>query len=130
MKLLKNSIEIKTEKLEKSIDKIRAIVLIELKVLAKYENFMTIVLSQIWGTDSKSQICKEYVFEYITIIEKIVKEGMDKEEIIKGDSSLIASGIFGLVCSSLLYKMREEKELEIEKTYRKIDREYIRKLIK
>ena len=51
VKLLKNSIEIKTEKLDQAIDKIKAIVLIELKVLVKYEDFMTIVLSEIWGKE-------------------------------------------------------------------------------
>ena len=130
VKLLKNSIAIKTSKLDKSIDKIRAIVLIELKILVKYEDFMAIVLSQIWGTGARSQICKKYVFEYITMIEEIVKEGMEKGEIVEGDSNIIASGIFGFVCSSLIYKMRREKEIEIEKVYREIDRDYIKKLKK
>ena len=30
-------------------------------------------------------MCKQYVFEYIKTIEKIIKEGMEKEEIIQGD---------------------------------------------
>ena len=38
VKLLKNSIEIKTDKLSNSLDKIRAIVLIQIKILVKYEN--------------------------------------------------------------------------------------------
>ena len=54
VKLLKNSVEIKTEKLESSIDKIKAVVLIEIKVLVKYEDFMTIVLSEIWGNGPRS----------------------------------------------------------------------------
>ena len=130
VKLLKNSIAIKTSKLDKSIDKIRAVVLIELKVLVKYEDFMSIVLSQIWGTGARSQICKKYVFEYITMIEEIVEEGMENGEIIEGDSNIIASGIFGFVCSSLIYKMRRDKEIEIEKVYREIDKDYIKKLKK
>lgn len=130
VKLLKNSIAIKTDKLENSIDKIRAIVLIELKVLVKYEDFMAIVLSQIWGIGARSQICKKYIFEYITMIEEIVKDGMEKNEIIEGDSNVIASGIFGFVCSSLIYKMRIDREIEIEKLYREIDKDYIRKLKK
>ena len=130
VKLLKNSIAIKTIKLDKSIDKIRAIVLIELKVLVKYEDFMSIVLSQIWGTGNRNQICKKYVFEYITMIEEIVKEGMEKGEIVEGDSNIIASGIFGFVCSSLIYKMRRDKEIEIEKVYKEIDKDYIKKIKK
>ena len=79
IKLLKNSIEIKTEKLDNAIDKIKAIVLIELKVLVKYEDFMTIVLSEIWGSGPRSKLCKNYVFDYIQLIEKIVKEGIEKK---------------------------------------------------
>ena len=43
VKLLKNSVEIKTEKLESSIDKIKAVVLIEIKVLVKYEDFFWLI---------------------------------------------------------------------------------------
>lgn len=129
VKLLKNSIEIKTDKLENSIDKIRAIVLIQLKVLVKYEDFMSIVLSQIWGTDVKSKICKKYIFEYISMIEEIVIEGMKKGEVQQGDSNIIASGIFGFACSSLIYKMRIEKEIKIDKVFHEIDNTFIKKLI-
>ncbi len=129
VKLLKNSIAIKTDKLDNSLDKIRAIVLIQIKILVKYENFMTIILSQIWGTDARSQMCKNYVFEYIQMIEEIVKEGIKKGEIIEGDSNVIASGIFGFTCSSLIYKMRHEnKELDVAKLDREIEKSFIKKL--
>ena len=129
--LLKNSIAIKTGKLDNSLDKIRAIVLIQIKILVKYENFMTIILSQIWGTDTRSQMCKNYVFEYIQMIEEIVKEGIKKGEIIEGDSNVIASGIFGFTCSSLIYKMRHEnKELDVAKLDREIEKSFIKKLKK
>ena len=91
VKLLKNSISIKTDKMLNSVDKLRAITLIQIKVLFKYENFITIILSQIWGNDERSRLCKKYVFEYIQMIEEIVKEGIKKEEIMQGDSNVIAS---------------------------------------
>ena len=83
VKLLKNSITIKTANLTNSLDKIRAIVLIEIKVLVKYENFMTIILSEIWGTGARSKMCRNYVFDYIQMIQEIVEEGIEKKEIIK-----------------------------------------------
>ena len=128
VKLLKNSIEIKTEKLENSIDKIKAIVLIQLKVLVKYEDFMTIVLREIWGSDSRSLLCQKHVFEYIQEIEKIVIEGINKKEIIEGDANVMASGIFGFTCSSLIYKMRAGQEIEIPVLYSEIEKTFIRKL--
>lgn len=130
VKLLKNSIDIKTENLQNSIDKIKAIVLIQLKVLVKYEDFMTIVLSEIWGSSTRSVICKKYIFEYIEMVENIVKEGIKKGEIIEGDSNVIASGIFGFTSSSLIYKMRKEKEIEVPELYAEIDKTFIRKLKK
>lgn len=94
MKLLKNSIAIKTSKLEKSLDKLKAVILIQIKVIKKYENFISIILSQIWGQEPRNKKCREYVFEYITMIEDIVKEGIEKQELLEGDSSVIASRNF------------------------------------
>ncbi len=130
VKLLKNSIAIKTDKLTNSIDKIRAIVLIELKVLVKYEDFMTIILSEIWGTGTRSKMCRDYVFEYIQMIQEIVEEGIKKKEIIKSDPNVIASGIFGFVCSSLIYKLRREKNIEVTELFNEIDKSFIIKLKK
>ena len=91
VKLLKNSIAIKTDSLTNSLDKIKAIILIQIKILVKYENFMRIILSEIWGTSPRSNMCREYLFEYIKMIEEIVEEGMKKGEILKADANVIAS---------------------------------------
>ena len=131
VKLLKNSIAIKTDKLDNTIDKLRAIILIQIKVLVKYESFMTIILSQIWGNDQRSQMCRAYIFEYIQMIEEIVQEGMQKEEIIDGDSNVIASGIFGFTCSSLIYKMRyNDENLDMNILNKEIEKSFIKKLRK
>lgn len=78
MKLLKNSINIKMQAQEKYIDKLRAIILIQLKIISKYENFMAIVFSECWGNSSRSLTCQKYVNEYLSIIKEILQEGMDK----------------------------------------------------
>lgn len=131
VKLLKNSIAIKTDKLSNSLDKIRAIILIQIKILVKYESFMTIILSQIWGSDSRSIMCRNHVFDYIRMIEEIVEEGIKKNEIVEGDANIIASGVFGFTCSSLIYKMRHNDEgIDIQKLYKEIDKIFIKKLKK
>ena len=128
VKLLKNSITIKTANLTNSLDKIRAIVLIEIKVLVKYENFITIILSEIWGTGARSKMCRNYVFDYIQMIQEIVEEGIEKKEIIESDANVIASGIFGFVCSSLIYKLRTEENIEVMSLYKEIEKSFIKKL--
>ena len=74
MKLLKNSIEIKTSNLDNSIDKI--------KITIKYENFISMLLSQIWGQEPRNKKCRDSVFEYINMIENIIQEGIEKNELI------------------------------------------------
>lgn len=128
VKLLKNSISIKTDKLSNSIDKIRAIILIQIKILFKYESFMTIILSQIWGNDERSQLCKSQVFDYIQMVEEIVKDGIAKGEIIEKDPNVIASGIFGFICSSFIFKMRHEGETNVQELFSAVDNLFIKKL--
>ena len=90
MKLLKNSIEIKTSKVKNNLDKLKAVILIQIKIIMKYENFINILLSQIWGQETKNKKCREYLFEYIHMIEIIVKEGIKKKEIAEGDPEVIS----------------------------------------
>ena len=55
IKLLQNSIDIKTAKRNNYIDKIKAIVLIQIKIVAKYEDIITILLSQFWGNEVRNK---------------------------------------------------------------------------
>ncbi len=114
IKLLLNNMEIKTQKLDNSLDKLRAIMILQIRVLKKYENLITILLSQIWGTDPKSIKCQNTVLTYINEIEKIVKVGIEKGEIKEGDSNVIASEIFALTCASMVVKLKKQEELDIK----------------
>lgn len=117
MKLLQNSIVIKTSRMDSSVDKLKAIILIQIKILYKYEKFITFLLSQIWGMENRNSVFRGYVFEYIREVEKIFEEGMEKGQIPQGDSRVIASSIFGMICSSMIYKMKSEEEIDINKMY-------------
>lgn len=118
MKLLVKSIELKTKNCTNSLDKIKAIILIEIKVIVKYEDFLNVVLSQIWGEDDKNRKCKKAVFEYIKIIENIIQEGIDNGEFYDGDVEAIASGIFGVTCSSLIYRLKKNRDVDIDRVYK------------
>ena len=126
MNLLRNSINIKVDSQKNYIDKIRAIVLIQIKIIVKYENFMTIVLSEIWGSSDRSKTCKKYLEEYLQIVREIVKKGIEKKEVKPYNVDIIVSEIFGLACSSLLHK--KNGEVKIEKLYKELDKTYIQNL--
>lgn len=128
IKLLQNSIDIKTAKHKNYIDKIKSIVLIQIKIVAKYEDIITIILSQFWGKEDRNKKCQSLVYEYIGQIEKIVQEGIEKGEIKKGDPRAIASEIYGLICSTLVYKKREAPNMDIMKLYHEYENTLIKGL--
>lgn len=121
IKLLQNSIDIKTTKLTNYIDKIKAIVLIEIKIVLKYEDIITILLSQFYGKEARNQKCQKHIYEYISKIEEIVKEGIEQGQIKQGDPKAIASEIYGLICSSLVYKLRNQQNFEVMKLYKEFE---------
>ena len=125
IKLLQNSIDIKTSKYTNYIDKIKAIVLIEIKIVQKYENLITILLSQFYGKEARNQKCQMHVYDYIEQIEKIVKEGINRGEIKQGDPKVISSEIYGLICSTLVYKLRNQDTFDITKVYKEFERTVI-----
>ena len=115
IKLLLNNIEIKIKKFDNSIDKLRAVIVLQIRILKKYESLIKIFLSQIWGDDPRSVRCKETVLRYIDEIEKIVKEGMEKKEIREGDSNVIAAEIFAVTCATMIVKLNRKEELDVKK---------------
>ena len=64
------------------------------------------------------------------IIEQIVKEGIQKGEIVDTDPNVVASGIFGFTCSSLIYEKRSNKDISVQKLYQEIEKAFIRRLKK
>ena len=126
MNLLKNSIKIKTDKQEKNIDKLRAIVIIQLKIIDKYENFMSIVLSEVWGNSTRSNTCKKYIEEYLEIVEQIILKRIKEKEIKEYNVRLLAIQFLGLACTSLYYK--KQKDFNIETIYKQIDKNFIKPL--
>ena len=117
MNLLKNNIEIKTRNCTTALEKIKAVILIQVKVTVRYEEFLNVIFCQIWGSETKNIKCKKAVFKYIKVIEGIIQEGIDRGEFYEGDVEALASGIFGVTCSSLIYRLKKNKDVDVEKVY-------------
>ncbi len=124
MKLLQNSISIKIANCTSLISKLKAILLIQIKVMTKYEDFMTIVLSHILGKGSINLTCRKYVFEYIDTVEKIIQDSIDNGESTTNvdNPKILASGIFGITYSILLYKIKDGNELDIGTLYKEFEK--------
>lgn len=128
--LLQNNIEIKTKNATTALEKIKAVILIQIKVIVKYEDLINVILSQFWGSDQRNMKCKNAVFEYIKMIEDIIQEGVDNGEFYDGNVEAIASGIFGVTCSSLIYRLKKNKEVDVQRVYEGFIDTVVRGLIK
>jgi AcrR family transcriptional regulator len=118
LKLLKNNIELKTRSCNTALEKIKAVTLVQIKVIVKYESFLNVIFSELWGEEGKNIKCKKAVFEYIKILEKITKEGIDNGEFYDGNVEALASGIFGITVSSLIYRLKKNREVNVEEVYK------------
>ena len=75
-----------------------------------------------WGKEERNKRSRQYVFEYLNIVEKIVREGIAKGEIIDRSPEIIASEIFSLTSSCLIYKLKTEKNIDIQSMYKEIEK--------
>ena len=121
IKLLQNSVDIKTAKLENYVDKIKAVVLIQIKIVNKYEDFITILLGQFYGKEARNKMCQKHIYEYIEKIERIVEQGIKAGQIKQGNPKVIASEIYALIPSTLIYKMKNQEEIEVIKLYKEFE---------
>ena len=104
--LFKRSLMIKTSQARTTAEKVKAIILMQKKIVIKYENLIRMIGGQMWGNDTRSINCREQLFTYIDTIENIIKEGVEKGDITRGTSKNIATDIFGVLSDTLIDKLR------------------------
>ena len=94
---------------------IRAVMVVQLKVMRKYDEFITILLSQIWGNEPRHQQFRKYIYQYMNVIETFIKEGIDKGVFRECNTRLIAEMLFGTICPLKIYKIENIEEFDVEK---------------
>ena len=117
-KLLNNSIEIKLKKCTNSIEKLKAILMVEIKTIINYEDLITVIINNTLGGTSRTRKCKKAINDYIETIRKVIQEGIDEDVFYDGDAEGIACGIFGVTFSSLLYRLKRDRQITVEQIYK------------
>lgn len=120
-KLLINNVDIKISKLDSAIDKLRAIVLLQLRVMIKYENLITIYLSSLWGGQDRNKTTQKYLNTYLSKIKEIVDEGMKSGELKQGDSDIITYEIFSFTSTGMMYKLKTNNDVDLKKLCNEFD---------
>lgn len=117
-KLLYNSIEIKFKDCNNALDKLKAIIMVQIKTLIRYEDFVTVIINNTLGDNSRTKKCQKALNEYMEKIKEVIQEGIDEGIFYDGDVEGIAFGIFGVNFSSLLYRMKQNRDVTAEQIYK------------
>ena len=129
-KLLNNSIEIKTRHCENAKEKLKAIIMVQIKSIIRYQDFVTVIINNMLGETPRTIKCQKALNEYISNISKVIQEGIDEGLFYDGDAEGIAFGIFGVNFSSLLYLMKKEGNVTEEQMYKSYVETVIRGITK
>ena len=96
------------------IEKLRKICKIQLTFLYGYTDFFKVVMSQLWGNESRQDELRQKIRTYISEIEINIKHAMDNGQIEKGDVELISFQFFGSLCSSAIYESIHIEKIKLE----------------
>ncbi len=96
------------------IEKLIKICKIQLTFLYGYTDFFKVVMSQLWGNESRQDELRQKIRTYISEIEINIKNAMDNGQIEKGDVELIAFQFFGSLCSSAIYESIHIEKVNLE----------------
>lgn len=116
-KLLNNSIELKFRHCKNALDKLKAILMIEIKTIINYEDLITVVINNTLGSTTRTKKCQKAVNSYVEKIEDIIKEGIEEGIFYERDAEAIAYGIFGVTFSSLLFRLKRDRKVTAEQIY-------------
>lgn len=118
LKLLKNSIEIKFKSCQNALDMLKAIIMVQIKSIIKYTDFVTVVMNNIIGETPRTKKCQKAMEDYVEIIKDVIDEGIKDGIFYDGDSLGIAYGILGVNFSSMLYRIKKEGAVTPEQIYK------------
>ena len=114
LKILQNQVIEVQEMNIGPIEKLIKICKIQLTFLYGYTDFFKVVMSQLWGNESRQDELRQKIRTYINEIEINIKNAMADDQIQKGDTELIAFQFFGSLCSSAIYESIHVEKIELE----------------
>ncbi len=110
-KLLGNSVEIKFRHRETAKEKIEAIILILIKIVVLYEEFLTVVISNSLGENERAVKCQYAIDKFCKQIADVINEGIQNGEFKKVNADSVAYYIFGTTYSTALYRIKMQKDV-------------------
>ncbi|WP_300347149.1 TetR/AcrR family transcriptional regulator [Clostridium sp.] len=134
--VVENGVKIWNDKLKEieqskkePIDKIKNLCGMQFKLLYDNKSFFKLVISQLWGKETRQDELRNKISEYIGGIERILNEAMVKKQIRECDTSLLAHSLFGSLLSASLYELSVDKELDVDRIIEELTKNTLRGIV-
>lgn len=96
-----------------SLDKIEKICKNQLTLLYENTEFFKVLISQLWGEESRQLEIRLQLNAYFIEIEKVIKTAMSEGIIKDGNTSLMAFTFFGSLVSTAVYEMLNKDNISV-----------------
>ncbi|HBQ64425.1 MAG TPA: hypothetical protein DD727_05810 [Clostridiales bacterium] len=102
MKVLKRNIMMRSVMETDPVKKIEKVIAIQFELMEKYEKFIALLFSQMWGENERQGRLRGYISEYLGILKHIFDECAEQGKVEKGKTEVMAADLFGTMCSAML----------------------------
>lgn len=114
MAAIKEKIESIAVKQGDILSKIKVLCRVQLGFVYESRDFFKVVMSQLWGQESRQLELRESIKKYINYMQSYLEEAMKQGVVKKGDSYLMAYTLFGTICSATVYELISEDKKNID----------------
>lgn len=95
-------------------EKIRILCKVQLNLVYEYRDFFKVIMSQLWGLETRHIHIREIIEEYINNIEMHLREAMDLGLISVGETSYIAYSFLGNIWSAMVYEVIKKSTVNMD----------------
>lgn len=111
---IRERIAYEASKVTNSLDKLKMLCKVHLVMVYEKKDFFNVVMSQLWGQDSRQFELRKEIATQISIIEDYIKAAMNDGLIKNADSYFMAYTVFGIIYSAAVYKLINADQNDIE----------------
>lgn len=120
MKFIKEELVTAVNRDEQSLDKLKTLCKVQLQLVYDNKDFFKVIMSQLWGQELRNIQMREAVEEYISTIEKYLRQAMESETIEKGEVKFMAYTFFGNLCSAVAYELINKDQYDLNEVIDKL----------
>lgn len=105
---------------QEPIDKIRALIKIQLELVHEYKDFFRVALSELWGNEERQSDLRITIKEHIEYLSNHIKKAIEAGAIEKNDSEFLTYTFFGGLCTLAIYDIINEDKYDVNELTEKL----------